>query len=188
MARGMEDGLCLYDQDDPRWADIALGEDARLSLAYAGCGIFSFCNAVHALNACRPDAVAIARWALSIGAFRPEGAGLYRALFYDNVEEAYGHTLGFTLLGQHWGCADDERLKAHLAFGGTAVAHVPNHFLALVGYDVAQDRFHVLESSCSLRRFLRKESWVDAERLCRGATNVDWYVLFAPRAANVSCD
>ena len=175
------DAIEFFDQDDPRWADVALGDDTRSSLKYAGCGIFSFCNAVHALNGCHPDAEKIARWAISVDAFRPEDVGTYRARLYDNIEAAYGEELGFTLCGQFWGTVADERLREHLLAGGTAVVHVPNHFLALTGYRPADNRFHVLESSCSLLRFLRLDSWVGADKLSRGNTNVDWYVLLAPR-------
>lgn len=52
----MAETLCIYDQDDPRWANVVLGNDTQPSLAHSGCGIFSFCNAIHALNGLLPDA------------------------------------------------------------------------------------------------------------------------------------
>ena len=164
----------VFDQDDPCWEDMPFLKDS-------GCGILAFRNALAALNGCRPDVCELADWAIAIGAYRPDEAGLYRKTFYDNVEQAYGEKLGFSLAGQYWGAITDEGLTEHLLSGGTAVVHVPNHFLALVDYDAQTGRYRVLESKCSLLRFLRKDGLVSADKLSRGNTQVDWYVLIESR-------
>jgi hypothetical protein len=175
------DDLVVYDQRDERFQ--ADGDEALqdLRLAQAGCGVFSFCNAVHALNGCLPDAVRIGQWAMRIGAYRPSEKGTYRKILYDNVEQKFGEELGFRVAGQFWGTVADDRLTSHLLCGGTAVVHVPDHFLALVGYDPQAGSFHVIESRVSLRRRLRRDGWVAAERLSSGHTCVDWYVLLEKR-------
>ena len=175
------DDLALYDQWDER---IRSDEDEALRdlrLGPDGCGIFSFCNAVHALNGSLPDVVRVGQWAMRIGAYRPSEKGTYRTILYDNVEQELGEELGFRVVGQYWGTIADDRLAAHLLASGTAVVHVPNHFLALVGYDAQAAAFHVIESKVSLARRLRRDSWVAADKLASGPTCVDWYVLLAKR-------
>lgn len=171
----------VYDQWDKR---IRANDDEalrNLRLASDGCGIFSFCNAVHALNGSLPDAVCIGQWAMRIGAYQPGEKGTYRTILYDNVEREFGEELGFRVAGQFWGTVADDRLTDHLLLGGTAVCHVPNHFLALVGYDPQASSFHVIESKVSLRRCLKRDGWVGAEKLSSGYTCVDWYVLLEKR-------
>lgn len=173
--------LVVYDQWDDR---IRTSDDEALQdlrFASAGCGIFSFCNAIHALNGNPPDAVRIGQWAMRIGAYRPNEKGTYRKVLYDNVEQEFGEELGFRVTGQFYGTIADERLADHLLSGGTAVAHVPNHFLALVGYDPQAASYHVIDSKVSLRRRLRRDSWVAADKLLSGPTCVDWYVLLEKR-------
>ena len=175
------DDLVVYDQWDER---IRTGDDEALrDLRFAsdGCGVFSFCNAVHALNGSLPDAVRVGQWAMHIGAYRPGEKGTYRKVLYDNVEQELGEELGFRVAGQFFGTIADERLVDHLLSGGTAVAHVPNHFLALVGYDPQTASYHVIDSKVSLRRRLRRDSWVAADRLSSGFACVDWYVLLEKR-------
>lgn len=168
----------VYDQRDER---MTCGGEALedLRLAHAGCGIFSLCNAIHALNGNLPDAVRIGGWAMRIGAYRPAERGTYRKILYDNVEREFGEELGFRVVGQHWGAVADDRLAGHLLSGGTAVVHVPDHFLALVGYDPQDASYHVIESRVSLRRCLRRDGWVGADKLSSGSTCVDWYALLA---------
>jgi hypothetical protein len=65
--------------------------------------------------------------------------------------------------------------------GGVAVIHVPNHFMAVVGYDPDSGLYHVLESSESNSRGLEGDSWVTADKLSDGNTKVDWFVLIDNR-------
>lgn len=69
MNRSFND-LMVYDQRDRCFSTS--GDEALRDLCFAsaGCGIFSFCNAVHALNGSLPDAVRIGQWAMGIGAYR----------------------------------------------------------------------------------------------------------------------
>lgn len=171
--------LVVYDQRDERFHASGNALLRELRFAPSGCGIFSFCNALHALNGCLPDAARIGQWAMRIGAYRPDERGTYRTILYDNVEREFGEELGFRVVGQHWGTIADDLLAGHLLSGGTAVVHVPDHFLALVDYDPQDALYRVIESRVSLRRCLRQDSWVGAEKLSSGFACVDWYVLLA---------
>ena len=175
--------LMVYDQRDRCFSTS--GDEALRDLCFAsaGCGIFSFCNAVHALNGSLPDAVRSGQWAMGIGAYRPREKGTYRKALYDNVEREFGEELGFRVVGQYYGTIADARLAEHLLSGGTAVAHVPRHFLALVDYDPEAASFRVIESRVSLRRCVRQDSWVAADKLSSGFTCVDWYVLLSKSSA-----
>ena len=120
---------------------------------------------------------------MGIGAYRPREKGTYRKALYDNVEREFGEELGFRVVGQYYGTIADARLAEHLLSGGTAVAHVPRHFLALVDYDPEAASFRVIESRVSLRRCVRQDSWVAADKLSSGFTCVDWYVLLSKSSA-----
>ena len=171
----------LYDQNDPYWATVKFNEKSGSDMKSSACGIFSFCNAIYALNEKKPDAVEVAYWAISIDAYRPGNGGTMRAKLYDNIEQRYGEELGFRLGGQFYGTIEDARLQQHLTSGNVAVIHVPNHFMAVIGYDPYTRLYHVLESCESESRGLLGDSWVTADKLSNGKTKVDWYVLIYNR-------
>ena len=171
----------LYDQNDPYWETVKFNEKDGSTMKASACGIFSFCNAIYALNQNEANAIEVAYWAISVDAYRPGNGGTYRAKLYDNIEQRYGQELGFTLGGQYTGTITDARLQQHLTSGNVAVIHVPNHFMAVVGYDPATGLYHVLESCESNSRGLEGDSWVTADKLSTGKTKVDWYVLIFNR-------
>lgn len=171
----------LYNQFDPMWKEVKFGTADNTSMYSSACGIFSFCNAVFAMNHSEADAVEVAEWAIGIKAFRPGAGGTYREILYNNIEAEYGEKLNFTLNGQIWGKITDTRLTNHLLTGGVAVIHVSGHFMAVTGYDPETGLYHVLESAVSSKRGLEGDSWVSAAKLTSGYTNVDWFVLISPR-------
>ena len=172
----------LYDQNDPYWATVKFNEKDGSDMKTSACGIFSFCNAIYALNEKKADAVEVAQWAISVDAYRPGNGGTYRSILYDNIEQRYGEELGFTLGGQFYGMISDARLQQHLMGGNVAVIHVPNHFMAVIGYNPETMLYHVLESCESDSRGLLGDSWVTADKLSNGKTKVDWYVLIVNRS------
>ncbi|MCR5718840.1 MAG: hypothetical protein K6F80_07390 [Oscillospiraceae bacterium] len=171
----------LYNQKDQQWEMVQFNERSDSTMKASACGIFSFCNAIYALNGRKADAVEVAYWAIDVGAFRPGYDGTTRKIFYDNVEQQYGETLNFTLGGQYWGSISDPLLQSHLQSGGVAVIHVKGHFMAVTGYDQRTGLYHILESYESNTRGLAGDSWVDAYKMSEGNTNVDWYVLISKR-------
>ena len=171
----------LYDQNDPYWETIQFNERKGSTMKASACGIFSFCNAIYALNGNRPDAIQVAEWAMSVGAYAPGYGGTTRDKLYNNIEKRYGAELGFTLGPQCWGTIEDTRLQNHLMTGNVAVIHVPGHFMAAVGYDPATGLYHILESAESDSRGLEGDSWVGAAKMSVGNTKVDWFVLIYNR-------
>ena len=166
----------LYNQYDQKWKNTQF-EGYTDNMYNSGCGIFSFCNAIYALNGKRVDAYEVARWAVSISAYRPGNGGMYRDIFYNNVQNAYGSKLGFRLDGRYYADIKDNRLISHLSRGGVAVIHVKSHFVVATEY--SNGKYHVIESAVSNTRELPADSWVTADKLSSGNTNVDWFVLIS---------
>ena len=171
----------LYNQWDEKWKEITYTKYsyAGNSLYTSACGIFSFCNAIYALNSHVIDMVEISDWAVDIGALRPGAGGTYRDILYANVEEKWGEAYGFTIAGTYAGNVFDERFIEHLKNGGVAVLHVPGHFIAVTGYDELYQTYQVIESAVSNGRGLQPVGWVPGEKLTQGNTNGMWYALIS---------
>ncbi|MBR3630067.1 MAG: hypothetical protein IKN55_06305 [Oscillospiraceae bacterium] len=172
----------LYNQFDPKWKQVTIGPSSGSTMYASACGIFSFCNAVFALNHNEADAVEVAQWAYDIKAYRPGGAGTYREIFYNHVEDTFGEALNVTVGQQIWGKITDSRLVDHLISGGVAVIHVAGHFMCVTGYNTETGLYHVLESAVSSKRGLEGDSWVTASKMSSGNSNVDWFVLLSDRS------
>ncbi len=182
----------LYNQWDPKWLEYTWNGYATTgnSLYTSACGIFSFCNAIYALNGIQPDAVEVAQWAYDIKAFRPGGGGTYRDLLYANIEQKFGEKFHFTLGKEYFGTVTQPAAINHLKTGGVIVLHVPGHFIAVTGYNEQDKTYHVIESAVSDSRGLAPDSWVSGEKLSTGKTAGQWFILIsnteAPSRASVS--
>ena len=146
----------LYNQWDPKWQEYTWDGYAKTgnSMYTSACGIFSFCNAIYALNSIEPDAVEVAQWAYEIKAFRPGGGGTYRDLLYANIEQKFGEKFHFTLGKEYFGTVTQPAAIEHLKSGGVIVLHVPGHFIAVTGYNEQNQTYHVIESAVSDSRGL----------------------------------
>lgn len=177
----------LYDQHDPKWSEVKFDKYAKeaSTMEISGCGIFSFCNALYALNGTIADAYEVADWAVDIGGYRPGAGGTYRYPFYQQVEEVFGNRFGFHIEGYYTGAVTDEVLIDHLKNGGVAVVNVPWHFMAITGYNETDDTYHVLECCVDMeKRGLEPDSWVSAETMSKDRTEVGWYVLLSNTGTN----
>lgn len=192
VSASAEDEL-LYYQWDERWKTVKFTKYAKSAndMYTSGCGIFSFCNAIHALNGIHPDAVDVAGWGVKIGAYKPGAGGLYRYDFYDNIESAYGQQYRFHLEGCSYGKVTDARFIKHLQNGGVAVIHVASHFMAISDYNPENHTYYVLESAPSKGRGLQTNGWVPAKTLLTAPkTTVDWYALLSntPLTGDINAD
>ena len=171
----------LYNQNDSYWKTVTFTKYATSGndMYTSGCGIFSFCNAIYALNGGEIDAVELATWAVNNGSYQPGNGGLFRQTFYNKIEEGYGSSYGFKIDGQYYGTISDSRLITHLQNGGVAAIHVYNHFMAVTGYNASNGTYHVIESAVYSGRGLAADSWVSASKLSSGLTDVDWYALIS---------
>ena len=185
LSANAADGI-LYDQNAAKWNYVKFDKYSQTAsdMHISGCGIFSFCNAIYALNGTITNAYDVAEWAVEVGAYRPGSGGTYRDPFYANVENRFGQELGFHVDGTYSGKITDDRMKEHLKNGGVAVINVPWHFMAVTGYNEDEDTFHVLECAPNPSRGLEHDSWVDAKTMCTNRTEVYWYALLSATGTN----
>lgn len=171
----------LYNQYEEKWQNVIFTRYAlsQNSMYISGCGIFSFCNAIYALNGNAIDAVNIAAWAVDNGSYQPGNGGMYYLSFYSKVESGYGELFNFRIDGQYYGRVTDARLINHLKNGGVAAIHVYGHLMAVTGYNETDNTYHVIESAVSGTRGLEPDGWVSAAKMSSGSTNVDWYALIS---------
>ena len=160
-----------FNQRDAYWKDkrhpgIRYDKNGKLiknSMYDAGCGIISFCNAIHALNIGIYNAgqvLDVAQWAYDKGYYTPGNGGLSNAGdFYKNIEAKYGSTYHFKIgsLNKYGLCGTISgtkaqkkkqfaKLYAHLQNDSVATCHISGHYICLVGYNPNNDKFHVIES------------------------------------------
>ncbi len=156
------------------------------TLAATGCGIFSLANAVGYLTGEKMDVLEVATWAHNDGTYNVTGAdGTYRTAFYPRANLRYGPRYNITIdCGSdgygYWSGAYDTRLKNHLANGGTAIVHVYNHFMALVGYNPSTNMFHLYDCAPRDRRNTLANGgdlWFSEAQLSSGYTDIDWFCL-----------
>lgn len=166
-----------------KWKNVKVGGG---TLYDTGCGIFSLVNAVYALNGSKMDIVATANWAHDIGAYNKgnSAGGTSRFDLYPKVTAKYGNTYGFKFVdpdgGQFgtWASASSNTLLSHLNKGGVAIAHVPNHFIALVGYKSSNSTILVYDSAPSSSRNTTKNGdWLTLSQLKSGKAKIDWFCL-----------
>lgn len=145
--------LPVQRQWDAKWKNYYIGGRTMYDTA---CGIFSIVNAVGWLTGQSMDVMEVGRWAYSIKAFNYSSGGTTRSLLYPKLQAKYGATYGFTVdcngSQGYWAGASSSLLKNHLAGGGTAIAHVKGHFIAVVDYDPNTNKFRVFDSAPSSSR------------------------------------
>jgi hypothetical protein len=147
-------------------------------LAPGGCGILSLVNAVHFLTGNFIDPVELAAYARSIDAYYGSvGGGTARWVLYHQLED-YEQKYGFevTMTGKDGG-AKHQSLIDHLSAGGTAVAHVKGHFIALCGYDPETDSMLVYDPAATPDRQTTVEpQWKTTDFLStHPRMTVDWF-------------
>ena len=142
-----------------------------------GCSIFSFCNAIYALNGSVADPVEVGWWGCNGKGFWPGYQGANPWQLYSNIESGWGEKLGFTVSASYQnGSAGDLLLKNHLKNGDVAVAHITGHFIALAGYDESSGNYLVIDSACMYN--LPAYGWVSESKLKSGGSCVTAYILF----------
>ena len=171
-------------QNLEKWKAYSYG-DSQGTLYRTGCGIFATVNAVGYLTGNTMSVTETAAWAHSIGGYNPGNthAGTYRTTLYPKLQAKYGERYGFTVdCGSggdgYWSNSYSTKLQNHLANGGTAIAHVPGHFIALVGYDTSTGYYHVYDSyPTSARPTGNGDCWKTPAQMNTGKLKVDWFVL-----------
>ncbi|MBQ7048885.1 MAG: C39 family peptidase [Clostridia bacterium] len=184
-------GWTIVMQNLAKWDNYVYGTG---TLRATGCGNFALVNAVGYLTGRDMDVTKVAQWAYDIGGYNDTGAnGTNRHEVYPYVNDRWGDEYGFYLDynggAGWWSNVNNSTLKNHLANGGAAVAHVPNHFIALVGYDYSTDKFHVLDSYPTTSRGTSPgDVWRTTSQLTGSvyAMTIDWWCLISADNSKVS--
>lgn len=183
------DAFVIQRQWDTKWKSVYVG---GRSLYDTACGIFAIVNAVGYLTGDAPEVKSVAVWANSIGAFNAGFGGTDRTVLYPRIQGKYGAQYGFTCGAGTWATASSSTLKNHLSKGGVAIGHVPGHFIAIVGYNASNNKFHVYDSAPSTSRGTYTygttglgDCWVTESRLSTGKLDLDWFCLLTSTGPKV---
>ncbi|MBQ8164390.1 MAG: SPOR domain-containing protein [Clostridia bacterium] len=167
-----------YQQGDARWGGIYYG---KWNLAESGCGILSAVNAINYLTGNFMHPTELAAWAHANNHYNGSyGQGAVRNTLYANITGAFGTKYGFKVTNLTWGTVTNATLVNHLKNGGTAIVHVPNHFMALCGYNASTGQYLVYDSAANpaKRNTSVSGSWLTAAQLNSiAATTIDWFCL-----------
>ena len=138
----------VFSQYDPKWGGNTYcnGNPVR-TISTSGCGVVSFVNAIYALNGEYIDPTMLAQYSNSHGHyFYMQGTA---DTLYEDFARAKGKFYHFKWDGKIY---DMTSLKRHLQNGGTAVALVPGHYIAIVDYRETDNSFLVLDSAIYSKR------------------------------------
>lgn len=166
----------VFSQFDPRWANTVYcqGNPVR-TIASSGCGVMAYVNAIYALNGQYIDPRFLAEYSNSHGHY-VYMAGTDASL-YPSFAARYGSVYHFKWSGR---TESTDTLKKHLSAGGTAIANVPNHYLAIVAYRKSDNKFLVLDSAITGSRATTiSGDWVDESALHTGTLKAWYYHLFS---------
>ncbi len=176
-------------QWDSKWKNYYIGGRTMYDTA---CGIFSIVNAVGFATGNTMDVMEVGRWAYSIKAFNYYSGGTTRGALYPYLQKQYGSTYGFTVdcngTQGYWAGSSSTKLKNHLQTGGTAIAHVKGHFIAVVDYDPNTNKFRVFDSAPSSSRgsavtgeYGYGDVWLSQNHLATTTKmTIDWFCLITP--------
>ena len=187
-------------QVDQSWSLNRYGVGDKNALRDSGCGILSIVNAVYNLTGNFIQPTELASWAYGAKLYNRYGdEGCYgevsnannAANIFKKAAEKYGDTYGFKYVDCAWGSASSSMLKNHIKNGGTAIVHVPGHFMCIVDYNAATGQYLVFDpapgSGVSYRSVSRRNltsaggDWKTVAELSTGALKIDRFYLYAAK-------
>ena len=174
----------VFQQTDSRWKDVKYGysDSSKRTQAYigkgagglgSGCGLLAVTNAVYYLTGNFLDPAELAEFSLQNGC-RVDGVGTTHS-FPKVAANHYGSANNFKYDGES---LYDNDLISHLKKGGTAMALVPGHFIAIVDYDESIGKFLVFDSAATSSRGTTKNGdWKTKAEINTGklATEKFWF-------------
>lgn len=150
----------VFTQYDPEWGGKKYGKTN--TMAGAACGILSLTNAVYALNGQFIEPMKLAAYAVKTK-YRVENHGTDCG-FFKAAAKKYGKDYGFAYTGSTKSLTV---LRKHLKAGGTAIAYVPGHYMAVADYK--NGKYLVLDSYArSKRKTSPYGDWVKGSRFKSG--------------------
>lgn len=157
----------------------------------SGCGILSIVNAVYNCTGNFINPITIADWAYSNKFFNQNkngGGGICSNTVFSKSATKFGEQYNFKYVSSGTSINSDT-LKKHLQNGGTAVIHVPGHYMTLVDFN--NGKYLLFDSAPGSgtnynsikRRNLTSPNgdWKTPSQLSSGNLKVDGYWLFAAK-------
>lgn len=180
-----------YLQSDSRWRYLRYNESY---LQASGCGILSIVNAVYNCTGNFIEPKKVADWAYEKNYFNQSkngGGGICNNNVFSKAAEKFGKEYEFKFVKGGSGSkytVSSKDLKEHLANGGTAIVHVPGHYMCLVDYNADSGKFLVFDPAPGTgsnynsikRRNLTKASgdWKTEKELSTGNIKIDGFWLY----------
>ena len=154
-------------------------------LSGSGCGIMSMVNAVYNLTGGFIDPIELADWAYANKYFNQSssgGGGICNRNVFKKVADKYGDKYGFEFVGSAYAGASSSTLKEHIQNGGTAIVHVPGHFMCIVDYNAATGQYLVFDPAPNAGRRVgltaENGSWKTVAELSTGNIKIDAFYLY----------
>jgi len=168
----------VFSQYDPKWGgSIYCNGYSPRTIASSGCGVVSLVNAIYALNGQYISPVMLANFSNSRGHY-VYMQGTLDSLYPDFASE-YGETYHFRYAGR---ANDYYTLRNHLQNGGTAIALVPGHYMAITDYRASDNAYLVLDSAITgTRPTTIHGDWVNQGRLTYGSMGCYYFHLFSTK-------
>lgn len=159
----------VFTQYDPEWGGKKYGKTN--TMAGAACGILSLTNAVYALNGQFIEPMKLAAYAVKTK-YRVENHGTDCG-FFKAAAKKYGKDYGFAYTGSTTSLTV---LRKHLKAGGTAIAYVPGHYMAVADYK--NGKYLALDSYArSKRKTSPYGDWVKGSRFKSGGLKAKAFFL-----------
>lgn len=167
----------IYSQYDPEYGKTVYkdGNIGPRTISTSGCGVMALVNAIYALNGSYIPPERLARFSAARGHYF-YNAGTADTL-YPDVAEKWGKKYRFKYDGLTGSFAE---LQKHLRKGGTAVALVPGHYLAIAKYRSSDGKYLILDSAVGGRRPTSiNGDWMSMGQLQSGALFCQHFHLFS---------
>lgn len=168
----------VFSQYDPKWAGNTYYKGRiRRTISTSGCGVLALTNAIYALNGEFINPTTLARFSARRGHY-VYMAGTNDTLYKDFAKK-YGKTYHFKHSGKVYSM---KKMRTHLQKGGTALALVPGHFIAITAYRKSDNKYLVLDSAVYGKRPTTiNGDWVAASELQRNNLKCEYFHLFSRR-------
>lgn len=168
----------VYSQYDPKWGDYTYcNGPLRRTISTSGCGVVALTNAIHALNGYFISPKTVATFSNANGHYY-YNQGTADSLFAAAAKK-YGSKYHFKHMGKTYSMST---VRKYLNKGGTVVALVPGHYIAIVDYDKKTKKYHVLDSAIYNKRPTTVDGdWVSESDLRSGYLYCEYFHIFMER-------
>lgn len=166
----------VFSQYDPKWGGSTYyNGPTRRTISTSGCGVMALTNAVYALNGEFISPTKIAAFSASRGHyFYNQGTA---DTLYKDFANKYGKTYHFKHVGKTYSLST---VRKYLKKGSVAIALVPGHYIAIVGYRSSDDSFLVLDSAVYGKRPTTiYGDWVSASTLGSGTMWCEYFHILS---------